>query len=52
VILDTDLAPIRVFADGRPHPGKDRTSGYFGIQCGRGTNQGSVEFRKIEIRDL
>jgi hypothetical protein len=52
MILDTDLAQIREFAQGRPHPGKDRTSGFFGLQCGPGTNQGNVEFRKIEIRDL
>ena len=52
VILGTDLAAIHEFAHGRPHPGKDRTSGYFAVQCGRGTNQGKVEFRKIEIREL
>ncbi len=52
VILDVDLAPIRTFHDGVPHPGKDRTSGYFGLQSGPGTNQGSVEYRRIEIRDL
>jgi serine/threonine protein kinase len=51
-ILNTDLATIHEFGGGQPHPGKDRTSGYFGIQCGPGTNQGGVEFRKIEIRDL
>jgi hypothetical protein len=52
VILDADLAPIREFANRLPHPGKDRTSGFFGLQSGPGTNQGSVAFRKIEIRDL
>jgi hypothetical protein len=52
VILDTDLATIRDFEKGRLHPGKDRTSGYFGLQSGLGTNQGNVDFRKIEIRDL
>jgi len=52
VILDTDLAPIREFVGGKPHPGKDRTSGYFGIQSGPGTNQGSVQYRKIEIKEL
>jgi hypothetical protein len=51
-ILNADLAPIREFAGAKPHQGKDRTSGYFGLQCGPGTNQGNVEFRKIEIRDL
>jgi hypothetical protein len=51
-ILNTDLAQIHEFAEGRPHPGKDRPSGFFGIQCGLGTNQGGVEFRKIEIREL
>ncbi len=52
VVLNADLAAIRDFDDGRSHPGKDRTSGYFGIQSGPGTNQGSVQYRKIEIRDL
>ncbi len=52
VILDADLAHIRVFANGKPHPGKNRTSGYFGVQSGTGTNQGNVQYRKIEIKEL
>jgi serine/threonine protein kinase len=53
VILDTNLAPIRDFLEGgRPYPAKDRTSGYFGVQSGLGTNQGNVQYRKIEIRNL
>jgi len=52
-ILDTDLAPIRDFHQkGRPHPGKDRRSGYFGVQSGTGTNQGNVQYRKIAIKEI
>jgi hypothetical protein len=53
VIFDTDLAPIRSFQrTGRPHPGKDRMTGFFGIQSGPGINQGNVEFRRVEIGEL
>ena len=31
VILDTDLSQVKEFMANSPHPGKDRTSGYFGF---------------------
>ena len=48
VILDTDLANVTEFMDDRPHPGKDRTKGYFGFA---GHND-PVEFRNIAIKEL
>ena len=48
VILDTDLANVTEYMGGRPHPGKDRTSGHFGFA---GHND-PVEFRNISIREL
>lgn len=48
VILDTDLAEVTEFMAGRPHPGKDRESGYFGFA---GHND-PVEFRNIMIKEL
>ena len=48
VILNTDLAKISEFMANSPHPGKERTSGYFGFA---GHND-PVEFRKIEIKEL
>jgi uncharacterized protein (TIGR03067 family) len=52
VILDTDLAPHLDTLNVKTNPGKDRRSGYFGVQSGPGTNQGNVQFRKIEIKEL
>ncbi|MGE3820370.1 MAG: DUF1080 domain-containing protein, partial [Isosphaeraceae bacterium] len=52
VILDADLAKIHEFPKGIPHPGKDRTEGFFGLQCGSGEGRGVVRYRTIEIRDL
>ncbi len=53
VILDTDLALIRDFMRGSGlRPAKNRTSGFFGVQSWDGTNQGNVQYRNIEIRDL
>ncbi len=48
VILDTDLAEVTEFMADTPHPGKDRTSGFFGFA---GHND-PVEFRHIAIKKL
>ena len=48
VILDADLANVKEFMHNSPHPGKDRTSGYFGFA---GHND-PVEFRKVAIKPL
>jgi hypothetical protein len=48
VILDTDLATVTTFMADSPHPGKDRTEGYFGFA---GHND-PVAFRHIRIREL
>jgi len=48
IILDADLAAVTEHMGNRPHPGKDRTSGYFGFS---GHND-PVEFRNISIRVL
>ena len=48
VILDTDLAKITDSMAKSPHPGKDRTSGFFGF-AGHGD---AVEFRNIRLKTL
>jgi hypothetical protein len=48
VILDADLANVKEFMANSPHPGKDRTSGYFGFA---GHND-PVEFRNVSIKTL
>ena len=48
VILDADLSTVSEFMGGTPHPGKDRTSGHFGLA---GHND-AVEFRNIRIKPL
>jgi hypothetical protein len=48
VILDADLAKVSEFMGGSPHPGKDRTSGYFGFA---GHND-PVELRNVAIKSL
>jgi hypothetical protein len=48
VILDTDLSQVKEFMASSPHPGKDRSSGYFGLA---GHND-PVEFRAIAIKPL
>tara|TARA_R110002049_G_scaffold27321_3_gene94396 strand:- start:23965 stop:25302 length:1338 start_codon:yes stop_codon:yes gene_type:complete len=48
VILDADLSQVTEFAKDREHPGKDRTSGFFGFAGHRDP----VEFRNISIREL
>ena len=47
-ILDADLARVTTFMGGKPHPGKDRTSGHFGF-CG---HNDPVAFRHIQIKRL
>jgi hypothetical protein len=48
IILDADLAKVKEFMGGRPHPGKDRTSGHFGFAG----HSDPVAFRDIEIKRL
>jgi len=48
IILDADLSEVEDYMGGRPHPGKDRTSGHFGF-AGHGD---AVEFRDLSIREL
>jgi hypothetical protein len=48
VILDCDLAEVKEFMKDRPHPGKDRKSGYFGFAGHRDP----VEFRNILMKEL
>ena len=47
-ILDTDLNEIQQFMSSRPHPGKNRKSGYFGF-AGHGD---PVAFRNVRIKAL
>ncbi len=47
-ILDTDLSTITEYMANSPHPGKDRTDGYFGFA---GHND-PVQFRNVSIRSL
>ena len=46
VILDADLAPIQDYMANSAHPGKNRTSGFFGF-AGHGD---PVEFRNVAIK--
>ncbi len=48
VILDTDLGQVTDFMGGRPHPGKDRTRGHFGLAG----HSDPVQFRNIRIKSL
>jgi hypothetical protein len=48
VIVDADVSKVTEFMGGKPHPGKDRTSGYFGFA---GHND-PVEFRNVSIKPL
>lgn len=48
LILDTDLATVKVFMATSPHPGKDRPSGHFGFA---GHND-PVSFRNVRIKKL
>ncbi|GAC1475630.1 MAG: DUF1080 domain-containing protein [Isosphaeraceae bacterium] len=47
-IVDADLSRVHEFMASSPHPGKDRTSGYFGFA---GHND-AVEFRDIAVKPL
>ncbi len=47
VILDGDVSKVTEYMANSPHPGKDRTSGYFGFA---GHND-PVRFRAIDIRE-
>jgi hypothetical protein len=47
-ILETDLAKVNEFMGGKPHPGKDRTSGYFGFAG----HSDPVMFRNVAIKKL
>ncbi len=46
VILDTDLSKITDFMNGSPHPGKDRTEGFFGLAG----HSDPVAFRLVRIK--
>src|SRR4029077_17249601 len=48
VILETDLGKVKEFMANSPHPGKDRTSGYFGFAG----HHDPVEFRNGAIKTL
>jgi len=48
VILDTDLGKVKEFMANSPHPGKDRTTGYFGFAG----HHDPVEFRNVSIKTL
>lgn len=48
VIVDADVSQVHEYKDNSPHPGKDRTSGFFGF-AGHGD---PVEFRAIAIKPL
>ncbi len=48
VILDTDLSKVSEFMANSAHPGKDRTSGYFGFAG----HHDPVEFRNVSIKVL
>jgi Domain of Unknown Function (DUF1080) len=48
VILDTDLSTVKEFMANSAHPGKDRTSGFFGFAG----HSDPVEFRNVAIKTL
>jgi hypothetical protein len=48
VILDTDLSKITEYMAKSPHPGKDRTEGFFGF-AGHGD---AVQFRNVSIKPI
>ncbi len=48
VILDTDLSQVKEYMANSAHPGKDRTSGYFGFAG----HSDPVEFRNVSIKPL
>ncbi len=48
VILDADLSKVKELMANSPHPGKDRTSGFFGFAG----HSDPVEFRNVSIKIL
>jgi hypothetical protein len=48
VILDTDMADVKEFMGGNPHPGLKTPKGYFGFAG----HSDPVEFRNIKIKQL
>ncbi|MFO0956440.1 MAG: hypothetical protein U0800_03110 [Isosphaeraceae bacterium] len=48
MILDADLSKVTDYMANSPHPGKDRTSGFFGFA---GHND-PVEFRAVSVKPL
>ncbi len=48
LILDADLSTVKEYMHKSPHPGKDRTSGYFGFAG----HSDPVEFRNIAIKPM
>jgi hypothetical protein len=48
VILDADLSQVKEFMANSPHPGKDRTQGFFGFAG----HSDPVEFRSVAIKTL
>ncbi len=48
VILDADLSGVTDFMASKPHPGKDRTSGYFGFAG----HSDPVAFRNVRVKKL
>lgn len=48
MILDTDLSKITEYMANSAHPGKDRTTGYFGFAG----HSDPVEFRNVRIKSL
>jgi hypothetical protein len=48
IILDTDLSTAKDFMANSAHPGKDRTSGFFGFAG----HSDPVEFRNVSIKTL
>ena len=48
VILNGDLSTVKDFMANSPHPGKDRTSGFFGFAG----HSDPVQFRNIAIKPI
>jgi hypothetical protein len=48
VILDSDLSTVNEYMANSAHPGKDRTSGFFGLAG----HSDPVEFRNLGIKAL
>ena len=48
LILDTDLSHVKEYMANSPHPGKDRTQGYFGFAG----HSDPVSFRNVRIKEL